>query len=120
MPRHRTAQKAKPRFKATLTAVTHAPKVNSKWYYSVRVVDLRRRPLEARITVVIVDPFSGVHPVQYSYSNKNIVNHKIRGTFTDWATWPPESAGFPLSFRVKVKTAQKGSTTLKYIVRPKA
>src|SRR5256885_884934 len=79
-------------FHATLKAFTHTPKVNAKWPYEVRVTDLHGRPLAARITVQLVDPFGGVHPVEYDCcKGKNIVDHPIKGLFREAVEYPPES-----------------------------
>ena|SRR5215831_2730578 len=110
-------------FKAKLTAATHAPKVNTKWRYSVRVTTLKGKPMKARITVQIVDPLGGVHPVEFGARKVNVVNHPFYGTFRDYVIWPPSSAttigGVPVTlvFRTIVKTA-KGKAVLRYDVTP--
>lgn len=105
-------------FKATLTAGTHHPAINTRWPYSVRVVDAKGHPLRARISVAVVDPIGGVHPTLFYVSDtKYVTNIPFRGTFRDAVKWPPESKGYPLTFRVTVKvgTAKK---VLKYLVTP--
>ena len=109
---------AAPPFQATLTAPTHEPKVNARWYWSVKVSDLRGRPLPARITAHVIDPFGGVHPVEFGPSTKRIVDWPISGRFRDYAIWPPESRGFRLTFRVTVK-AKGAVRRLEYRVRPR-
>jgi len=110
-------------FKAKLTAGTHVPKVNTKWPYSVRVTTLKGRPMKARVTVQIVDPLGGVHPVEFGNRKVNVVNHPFYGTFKDFVIWPPSSAttigGIPVTlvFRTTVKTA-KGKVVLRYDVTP--
>jgi hypothetical protein len=105
-------------FKAKLTAGTHQPKVNTKWPYSVRVTTLKGKPMKAKITVQIVDPLGGVHPVEFGARKVNVVNHPFFGTFRDYVIWPPSSAvGVTLVFRTIVKTA-KGKVTLRYNVNP--
>ena len=112
-------------FKARLTAGTHSPKVNTKWPYSVRVTTLKGKSLKATITVQIVDPLGGVHPVEFGARKVNVVNHPFYGTFRDFVIWPPSSAttigGIPVAlvFRTIVKTA-KGKVTLRYNVTPQA
>ncbi len=116
-----TAPAARRPFRATLTADTHRPKIIVNWYYTVRVTDLRGRPLRARITVRIKDPLGGIHPVQFGRVKKDIRNYPIVGRFRDWVNWPRNSAipGVTLVFQVVVKTA-KGSVILSYAVHPHA
>jgi hypothetical protein len=104
-------------FKATLAAGTHRPAINTRWPYAVKVVDSKGHPLRARISVAVVDPLGGVHPTEYYLSTKLVTNIPFRGTFRDAVKWPPESKGFPLTFRVivKVGTTKK---VLKYLVTP--
>jgi hypothetical protein len=106
-------------FKASVTAPTHAPKINIHWPYQVTVTDLKGKPLAATLSLVVVDPVGGVHPVQYSYSKtKNVTNVPIKGTFRDYIIWPPASAvGLALKFRATLKTA-KGKAVLIYLVTP--
>jgi hypothetical protein len=109
---------AAPTFKATLTAGTHHPAVDTRWPYTVKVVDARGKPLRARISVAVVDPLGLAHPTLYYVSDtKYVTNIPFRGTFRDAVRWPPESKGYPLTFRVtlKVGTTKK---VLKYIVTP--
>ena len=105
-------------FKATLTAGTHHPAISTRWPYVVKVVDPKGKPLRARISVAVVDPLGGVHPTLYYVSKtKYVTNILFRGTFRDAVRWPPESKGYPLTFRVTVKvgTAKK---VLTYLVTP--
>src|SRR5205814_1903023 len=51
-------------FRASLSARTHRPRVGSKWWYVVRAVDLRGRPLRGRLTVQVVDPLGTAHPAE--------------------------------------------------------
>jgi len=110
-------------FKAKLKAATHTPKVNTKWPYSVRVTNLKGQAMKAKITVQIVDPLGGVHPVEFGNRKVNVVNHPFYGTFKDFVIWPPSSAtqigGIPVTlvFRTIVKTA-KGKKILRYDVTP--
>jgi hypothetical protein len=105
-------------FHASLKAFTHTPRVNAKWRYEVRVVDAAGRPLRATITVQLVDPFGGVHPVEFDCCKRNIVNHPIRGVFREAVEFPPESRGFRLTFRVLVRTAGRRAL-LTYWIRPR-
>jgi hypothetical protein len=92
-------------FKASLTTAGHSPKVNVRWAYTVKVSDAAGKPIAARITVQTKDPLGGVHPVEFFNVKKNIVNFPIKGVFRDAVLWPPESRGYPLTFRVIVSAA---------------
>jgi hypothetical protein len=94
---------AAPAFRATLRAPKADPKINVKWYYSIRVTDLKGKPVAATVTAQIRDPFGGVHPVDYGATQKPIVNFKFRGTFRDYLTFTRESKGFTLTVRWTVK-----------------
>ena len=104
-------------FKATLTAGTHHPTINTRWPYAVKVVDANGHPLRATISVAVVDPLGTVHPTQFYVGTKYVTNIPFKGVFKDAVKWPPESRGYPLTFRVTVKvgTAKK---VLKYLVVP--
>ncbi len=106
---------AAPPFKATFWAPTHTPKVNTRWPYRVTATDLHGKPIAAKLTVQVVDPFGGVHAVQFYANTKNVVNHPFVGTFKDAVKWPPESRGFKLTLRLIVK-AKGGTVTLLYKV----
>ena len=102
----------------TLHAGTHHPAVNTRWPYSVRVVDAKGHPLRARISVAVVDPIGGVHPTLFYVSDtKYVTNIPFKGTFRDAVKWPPESKGYPLTFRVTVKVGTL-KRVLKYLVTP--
>jgi hypothetical protein len=105
-------------FKVTLVAPTHTPKVNARWNYSVRAVDAVGKPLRGRVTVQIVDPFGGVHPVAFGNTVRNIVNLPFRGTFRDFVRWPRESRGFRLTFRITVASGGK-AVRRTYWVKPR-
>jgi len=104
-------------FKATLTAGTHHPAINTRWPYAVKVVDARGGALRAKISVAVVDPIGGVHPTQYYLGTKYVTNIPFRGTFRDAVRWPPESKGYPLTFRVTI-TVGTTVRVLKYVVVP--
>ena len=89
--------------KATLSAPTHTPKINTRWYYVLRVTD-GGRPAAARITAQIVDPIGGAHAVQLGATKKNITNYPIRGTFRDYVIWPSDSREIRLTLRIAVRT----------------
>ena len=110
-------------FKAKLSAATHTPTINTKWRYSVRVTNLKGQAITAKVTVQIVDPLGGVHPVEFGNRKVNVINHSFYGTFRDFVIWPPSSAtqiggiAVTLTFRTIVKTA-KGKVVLHYDVTP--
>jgi hypothetical protein len=89
-------------FKVALAIPTHAPKVNAKVYYTVRASSLAGKPIPAALTVQIVDPFGGVHPVTYANTNKPIVKRPFVGTFRDYVQFTPDTKGFKVTFRVTV------------------
>ena len=80
-------------------------------------MDAKGKPLAARISVAVVDPIGGVHPTQYYLGTKYVTDIPFKGTFRDAVKWPPESKGYPLTFRatVRVGTTRK---VLKYVVTP--
>src|SRR5437870_1063852 len=89
-------------FHVSLTAPTHTPKANVRWNWGVHAVDLAGKPLKARLTAQVVDPFGGVHPVLFGKSTKPITNLRFTGAFSDFVQWPAEARGFKLTFRVTV------------------
>jgi hypothetical protein len=109
-----TAALAAAPVKATLTAPGHAPKVNTKWHYTLRVTSAGR-PVAARITAQIVDPIGGKHPVDLGVTKKPITNYPIRGVFRDFVIWPRSSNGIPLTLRFVIRAGGK-TKTLSYRV----
>jgi hypothetical protein len=94
--------------KVTLTAAGHSPKINVHWPYAVTATS-GGKPAAARISVAIVDPIGGVHPVQFGASKKYVTNWPFNGKFHDYLIWPPSSAvGVTLVVRATVKI---GTTT---------
>lgn len=104
--------------KVTLRAPTHTPRINVRWPYTVRAAE-SGRPAVARITVQIVDPLGGVHPVKFGTSTRNITRRRFTGAFRDFVIWPPESRGVTLKFRVVVATA-RARKVVSYRVTPHA
>ena len=104
-------------FKATFTGGGHAPVINTRWAYSVKVTDAKGKPLAARITAVVIDPIGGVHPVEFFANKKTVTNYPIKGTFKDTIIWPPESTGYDLTFRMKVVVG-KAKRVLTYLLAP--
>jgi len=108
---------AAPGLTVTFSATTHTPKINAKWFYTVRALRAGK-PARATITSQIVDPYGGVHPVPFGCCTRNVVNHPFRGMFRDYAQFPPESQGFKLTFRVTVR-ALGVKRVLTYWVKPR-
>jgi hypothetical protein len=104
--------------KATLLAPTHSPKVNTHWKYSVRVTE-NGKAAAARITVQIVDPLGGVHPVQFGSTTKNVTRWPVHGVFRDYVIWPASSRGIPVTFRVTVVVG-KVRRVIRYAVTARA
>ena len=104
-------------FKATFIGGGHSPAINVRWPYTVKVTDLKGKPLAARITAVVIDPIGMVHPVEFFANKKTVTNYPIKGTFRDAILWPVESKGYLLTFRVTVRV---GTTkrVLKYLLTP--
>ena len=104
-------------FKAKLTAATHTPTINTKWRYSVRVTNLKGQAITAKVTVQIVDPLGGVHPVEYGCCAKKFVtNVRIKGRFRDWVQYPLAAKGYRITFKVTVKTA-RGTRVVTYWIK---
>jgi hypothetical protein len=97
-----TATLASGTVSATLSAPTHAPKIKTKWYYTVRVT-VGGKAAAARITAQIVDPIGGTHAVDLGSSTKPITNYAIKGTFRDYIIWPSDSRGIRLTLRITVR-----------------
>jgi hypothetical protein len=102
-------------FTATLSAGTHTPKVSAKWVYTVRAT-AAGRPIRATITTQIVDPFGGVHAVEFGDTHRLVTAFPFTGTFRDFIRFPPDSKGFKLSVRVTVR-AKGAKTVLTYWIR---
>lgn len=113
--------------KATLKAPAANPQICStpsdspacRWIYSLKVTDLKGKPVAALLTQEIIDPFGGVHPVTYGPSNetKPIKNWPIKGAFRDYMEFPPESKGFKLTIRWTIKSKIGGKTYTKVLKR---
>lgn len=108
---------AAPAFKVALKASKHTPKVNERWPWSIRVTTPAGKLLPATISVVVIDPIGGVHPVEYGCcKNKFITNVKIKGTFRDYVQYPLAAKGYRITFKVTVKTAL-GTKAVSYWVK---
>jgi hypothetical protein len=105
-----------PPFKVTLQASTHTPKVNTNWFYVVSVTKGRNRLVRATVTTQIVDPYGGVHAVEFGCcAKRNVVGHPFTG---DVVIFPPEAKGFRVNFRVTVR-ALGAKRVLTYWVKPR-
>jgi hypothetical protein len=88
-------------FKAT----THTPKVNVKWPWSITVTK-GGKPVAGTVTAQVIDPFGGVHAVEFgNVKNRFVTNVKFNGRFSDFVIYPSISQGVRVTFRVTVKTA---------------
>ena len=103
-------------FKATLHAPTHTPRVNTPWPISIRVTDLRARPIRARLSMRLL--FAGI-PVG------KVDNGRVYTFLGAWREqkgeeikFPGESRGQRLTFQALV-TAKGRTVKLNYWVRPR-
>lgn len=104
--------------KATLTAPGHAPKIGTKWHYTLRVTQ-KGRPAAAKLTAQIVDPIGGVHPVDLGLTKKPITGLPVKGVFRDFIIWPGDARDIQLTLRFLVRAGGK-TTTIRYRVVPHA
>ncbi len=103
--------------KVTLTAAGHTPKIKTHWPYTVTATS-GGKPVAARLSVAIVDPIGGVHPVQFAASKKYVTNWRFKGRFHDYLIWPASSAvGVTLVVRATVKIG-KTTRIVTYNVMP--
>ena len=104
--------------KATLKAPAANPGIMVKWWYTIKVTNLKGKPVNARLTAHVIDPFGGVHPMGYGPTEPPvpIKNRLIRGGFRDFLEFPPESRGFKLTLRWIVK-AKIGAKTYTKVLR---
>lgn len=104
--------------KVTLTAPGHSPQIGKRWFYSVRAT-AGGKPVAGRITVQIVDPLGGTHPVNYGTTKKPIAGLSFKGVFRDFVLWPGNTRGLPLRLRVTV-VAGGVKRTIDYPVTPRS
>src|SRR5581483_682893 len=90
----------------SLSAPGHTPAANAKWFYTVKAT-VAGKPVRAKLTVQIVDPFGGVHPVTYASTKRPLVNWPFKGRFRDYVQFPAESAGLKVTVRITVKAGAK-------------
>lgn len=105
--------------KATLKAPAQNPTIMVKWWYSIKVTDPQGKPVNARLTAHVIDPFGGVHPMGYGPAPPDVYikNRLIRGGFRDYLEFPPESKGFRLTLRWTLKAKIAGKTYVKILKR---
>jgi hypothetical protein len=108
---------AAPPLQVSLTATTHTPKVDAHWRYRVDVTTPAGKPIPARITVQVVDPFGGTHPVEFDCCKRNIVSYPFMGIFCEQVEYPAETRGLKVTFRVIVKALGKTAVRT-YWVKP--
>jgi hypothetical protein len=87
----------------TLTTIGSKPKAGVHWPY---VVTATRdgKPAAGTVTAQIVDPLGDAHPVQFGRNTRNVTRIPFRGQFKDYVIWPKNAAGYPLVFRVIVRS----------------
>jgi hypothetical protein len=86
-----------------LATTTSKPKAGVHWPYTV-TARLNGKPAKGTVTAQIVDPLGTVHPVQFGANTKNVTRIPFKGTFKDWVIWPKDAIGYPLTFRVIVRS----------------
>ena len=116
-------------FVATLHATTHHPKADRFWPITVTVRSRSGKALRATATyqfllngqVVATRYPSPKADPKAACSKKGTCRHApyaFRGRFHDpTVTWPPESSGIALTFRVVIKVKGMGTKNLDYAVR---
>ena len=107
-PAQPTAVKATP-FKARLTASGHRPVALTPWRYTLRVTDLKGRPIRARAVFKIV--FIAETPPPPRLLARVAFRGRARGVYR----WPTLLRGEPLEFQATV-TAKGATLTLRYVI----
>jgi hypothetical protein len=107
-------------FKATLDAPNHSPKGGGKdWDITVTAKSNSGKPLRATARYEFY--FNGQRvSTQYpnpGHSKGGTKPYRFRGSYQDTILWPPQAVGHPLTFRVVVSVAGKGSVKLDWKVR---
>jgi hypothetical protein len=96
-------------FKVRLTASGHRPVALDPWRYTLRITDLKSRPIRARAVFRIV--FKGETPPPPRVLARVSFRGRARGVYR----WPSLLRGAPLEFQATV-TAKGVSFTLRYAV----
>jgi hypothetical protein len=81
--------------RATLHAGTHRPRATARWPIVLSASD-RGAPADARVEYEFV--LAGQVVARRSH-------YRFHGRFADQLEWPPESVGYPLTFRAAVSVA---------------
>lgn len=89
-------------FRARLAVPPGQPAIGTRWTYAVEASDPSGAPVDATLTVEVVDPLQQAHPVQYDATEEDIVERPFSGRFEDYVDWPADGRGVPLVFRVTV------------------
>ena len=107
-------------FKATLDAPNHSPKAGGKnWDITVTAKSNSGKRLLATARYEFY--FDG-QKVSTQYPNPGHTKggtkpYRFTGSYKDTILWPPTAVGHPLTFRVVVSVAGKGSVNLDWKVR---
>ena len=96
-------------FKTRLTATGHRPVALTKWHYTLRVTDLKGRPIRARAVFRIVFIAETPPPPRL------IARVSFRGRARGFYRWPTLLRGEPLQFQATV-TAKGATLTLRYAI----
>lgn len=96
-------------FKATLTASGHRPVALTPWRYTLRVTDLKGRPIKAQAVFRIV--FVQETPPPPRLIARVSFRDRARGLYR----WPTLLRGEPLQFQAVV-TAKGATLTLRYTI----
>ena len=94
----------------SLSGPTHTPTIGAHWPYVVRAT-VAGKPVRATVTTQLIDPFGGVHAVEFDCCKRNVVAHPFAGVFREHIEFPPESRGLRLTLRVIVKFSTLPLTT---------
>jgi len=100
----------------TFTGSGHAPKINKHWPFSVKAT-VGGKPAKAKLTMQIVDPIGGVHPVERGPSTQLIRNWPFTGVYRDYMIFPASSRDIPLKLRATV-TSGTQKKVVTYTVTP--
>jgi hypothetical protein len=100
-------------FRAVLRAPTHHPRAGRPWLYSVRVTDMRGRPIRARIRMQVL--FGGIAVGKVDGGKTFTFVGTWREPKRSPVIWPARSRGHQLTFEAIV-TARGASRRLDYPV----
>ena len=107
-----------PRPASFFIATTHTPKVNARWPWSIVVTTPAGRLLPATVSVAVVDPIGGVHPVEYGCcKGKFITNVKIQGALRRLCAVPALGQGVHGSHSGSLVKTRLGTRVVNYWVK---